>query len=236
MKHLLEVCLIVALAASVTPSLAAQSNPAIPVLRKGISVQMPVARTAVSMPDADQEDALVVTITDDGNVFVRLDPTDPDAVAGGITEAMSNRAEKKVYIKADAGVPYAQVVRVLAAVRSAGVQQPDLLTASINSLPSAVPVAPEGLEVVVLSPQASSRLEGIVVQLAIPEESLPVFKINGEIVSQANLQSRIAQLLQKSGEKIVQIEAKGRLTYADVVNLADVCGSTGARVALIIAP
>ena len=66
MNYLLEVCLTIALATGIMPSLVAQSNPdAVPMMRKGISVQMPVTRTAMPMPDADKEDALLVAVTRD---------------------------------------------------------------------------------------------------------------------------------------------------------------------------
>jgi biopolymer transport protein ExbD len=236
MNHLLEVCLSITLAAGLTPSLGAQSNPnAIPTPRKGISVQMPITTAAVPMPDADQEDAVVVTITDDGNVYLGLDPADPSTLAGGITQALSNQMEKKLYIKADARVPYAPVAKILSAARSAGVREPDLLTTQTNPRPSAIPVPPAGLQVLV-GPRLSSDSEAIVVQQTFSQESRPVLQINGKPVLPANLQAKLAQLLQKSGGKFVQIEADGRLPFADVVNLIDVCRSVGAKVVLAAAP
>ncbi len=235
MNYLLEVCLAVCLTIGATPSLGAQSNAEIPTLQKGISVQMPVARSAVLIPEADHEDALVVTITEDGNVFVRLDLADPAALAGRIAEALSSQAEKKLYIKADARAPYAQVVRVLSAVRSAGVQEPGLLTAQPGSHPSAISVSPRGLRVFT-AVRGSSGSEDIVVQLTTSEQSNTILTINGEPVPPASLQGRIEQLLQKSSSKFIQIEADENLQFADVVELIDVCRSIGAKIVLVTAP
>jgi len=50
-------------------------------------------------------------------------------VKGGL----SNRTEKRLYIEGDARIPYANVVKVPDAVRTAGVEAPNLLTAQQDS-------------------------------------------------------------------------------------------------------
>jgi len=66
MKSTLGVCLI-----SVTLSnVFAAQDPAVPVLRPVISVDLPVSSQATAMPEAEQQDATVVTITVDGNLYV----------------------------------------------------------------------------------------------------------------------------------------------------------------------
>ena len=57
MKYLLEVCLIsISMTLSGTPPVTAQSasSDAVPVLRKGISVDLPRATSAISVPSADK--------------------------------------------------------------------------------------------------------------------------------------------------------------------------------------
>ena len=66
MKSTLGVCLI---ALTLSNVFAAQ-DPAVPVLRPGISVDLPVSSQATAMPEAEQQDATVVTITVDGNLYV----------------------------------------------------------------------------------------------------------------------------------------------------------------------
>jgi biopolymer transport protein TolR len=234
MNYLLVVCLAITLATSVTPSLVAQTNPdAIPTLRKGISVEIPVTSTAISMPDADNEDALVVSITDDGSVYVGLNRTDPTALRGELTAVLSDQPEKKLYIKADARTAYASVAEVLGASRSAGVEEPNLLTAHRGSAKSGVLTVPEGLEVLV-GPRMSSSSGAIIVRVSNSEQKKSVLKVNGEPVPRTSLQDRLAQLFHNHNPKVVQIEAGGRLPFADVVDLIDVCRSTGAKVVLAI--
>jgi len=71
MKLMLGVCLIGASLAGVVSA----QDPTEPVLRRGISVQMPAASEAVAMPAADEEDAIVVTVTAEGELFVGMDVT-----------------------------------------------------------------------------------------------------------------------------------------------------------------
>src|SRR5215469_10912446 len=49
---------------------------AAPQLQVGISIQMPVTGNAVPMPEADQQDALVVTVTGDGSPYLGINQVD----------------------------------------------------------------------------------------------------------------------------------------------------------------
>jgi Biopolymer transport protein ExbD/TolR len=89
-------------------------------MQRGISVELPVTHNAVPMPDADREESLVVSVTKDGNVYFGVNPIGPAALADTIKDRLSNRAEKKLYIKADARTPFANVVRVLGSARNGG--------------------------------------------------------------------------------------------------------------------
>jgi biopolymer transport protein TolR len=117
------------------------SMQAAPPLQKGISVQMPVTSNAAPMPDADQEDALIVTVTGDGSVCLGVSPIDLDALAREVKARLSNRSEKELYVKADARAPYANVVRVLDVATAAGIERTVLLTSPHES-PQPGTVAP----------------------------------------------------------------------------------------------
>jgi biopolymer transport protein TolR len=148
MNYLLEVCLIVTLAAGFSPSPAAQSQAIpVPAMQKGVSVKLPVASNALTMPDADREDALIVSITDDGTVYVGVNRISPAALAETVKGALSNRPERKLYIKADARTPYANVVTVIDAVRTSGVEALNLLTAQQESAGPGTVVPPKGMQV-----------------------------------------------------------------------------------------
>jgi biopolymer transport protein ExbD len=109
MRTVIEVCVI----GCVLMGLASAQEAAKPALRKGVSVQMPVASHAVEMRAADEENATVVAITAAGKVYVGITPTDPNA--------LKNLTAGTVYVKADSRVPFQDVLTVLDALRGKSV-------------------------------------------------------------------------------------------------------------------
>jgi len=97
-------------------------------LQKGVSVDLAKTDNPVQMPDAEREDALVVAITKDGKVFFGADQIEPDQLTSKVKDRLATRADKKVYIRADARTRYGNVVEVVDNVRSAGVDELGLLT------------------------------------------------------------------------------------------------------------
>jgi biopolymer transport protein ExbD len=149
MKYVLEVCL-VALALTITnaPRVAAQT------MQQGVSVQLPVTSNAVPMPDADQPNAPIVSVTADGGVYLGVDPISPTALAEKVKDSLLNQPDKRLYIKADARAPYGDVVKILDAVRNADVGAVTLLTAQPESSPAGTRVPPTGLQVFAGPPPA----------------------------------------------------------------------------------
>jgi biopolymer transport protein ExbD len=152
MKHLLEVCLVALTLAGSTPKIAAQSAAEIP-KQRGITVELPPTSNAVTVPDADREDALVVTVTRDGSVYLGVNLTSTATLAEKVRDVCSNRSQKTLYIKADARIPYASLVRILDSVRTAGVQGVTLLTAQPDSENPGTLVPPKGLPMLIVTPR-----------------------------------------------------------------------------------
>jgi biopolymer transport protein ExbD len=125
------------------------SAQAAPAMQPGISVEMPVTKNATPVPDADGDDALIVTVTDGGAVYIGVRPVDLDVLTDELDGSLSNRVERKLYVKADARTAYANVVRVLDAARAAGVEAPILLTTQRDRLEPGAYVPPRGLQAVV---------------------------------------------------------------------------------------
>ena len=114
-------------------------------LQAGVSVQLAVTSTAVSVPRADNPDALVVALTADGATYLGAERLAQPALADRVKTLLSARADKTLYIKADARVPYARVVEAMDAVRNSGVDVLTFLTAQQDT-GSGRPVAPKGLQ------------------------------------------------------------------------------------------
>ncbi len=135
MKSWIEVCVVGSILICVA---GAQESPRPALLRKGVSVQMPVANHAVEMRAADEPNATVVAITADGKVFAGIEPTEPGA--------LSNLSAETVYVKADSRVPFQTVLTVLDALRGKSVV---LLAASPTNVERAKIVSPYGIKVIV---------------------------------------------------------------------------------------
>jgi biopolymer transport protein TolR len=99
-----------------------------PMLQKGVSVDMAKVTNPEQMPDADKEDALLVSITRDGHVYFGSDQITIDALTTKVKDRLANKADKRVYVKADMRAHYGAVVQVVDSVRAAGVDDLGLFT------------------------------------------------------------------------------------------------------------
>ena len=134
MKLLIEVCVV----GSILICAAGAQESTQPALRKGVSVQMPVADHAVEMRAADAQEATVVAITADGKVFAGTEPTEPSA--------LSKLSAETVYVKADSRVPFQKVLSVLDALRGKSVV---LLATPPENVERMKNVPPYGMKVTV---------------------------------------------------------------------------------------
>jgi biopolymer transport protein TolR len=99
-----------------------------PMLQKGLNVDLAKTNNPIAMEDADKEDAILVAVTRDGKVFFDTEQVSLENLQTKVQDKLSNRSDKKIYIKADARAKYGTVVQVVDSVRTAGVDQVGLLT------------------------------------------------------------------------------------------------------------
>jgi biopolymer transport protein TolR len=115
-----------------------------PMLQKGISVDMAKVNNPEQMPDADKEDALLVSITRDSKVYFGSEQiADVDGLTQKVKDRLANKADKRVYVKADMRARFGGVVKVVDSVRAAGVDDLGLLTdqRKTSTPPPATPAA-----------------------------------------------------------------------------------------------
>ena len=153
MNRRFDACLVSLMMAAIPGAvLAQQAGGSVP-LQRGVSVQMPVTRNAVAVPNAETQDALVVALTADGTTYLRADPLPTPALADRVRSILSTRNEKTLYIKADARVPYARLVEVIDAMQRSGVEGVTLLTAQQDAADQGNRlVPPKGLQMRVVNP------------------------------------------------------------------------------------
>jgi biopolymer transport protein ExbD/biopolymer transport protein TolR len=99
-----------------------------PMLQKGVSVDMAKVNSPSPMPDADKEDALLISVMRDGKIYFGTDRVEADQLTQKVKDRLANKADKRVFIKSDARARYGNVVEVVDNVRSAGVDDVGLLT------------------------------------------------------------------------------------------------------------
>jgi biopolymer transport protein ExbD len=114
-----------------------------PMLTKGTQVDLVKTKSAVAMQAADKEDAILVAVTRNGEVF--LSPGNKklpqDELPGKVQDLLTNRLDKTVFIKADSRARYQVVEEVVDNLRAAGVDQLGLLTEQANK-PGEAPAPP----------------------------------------------------------------------------------------------
>ena len=80
------------------------------------------------MPGAIREDALLVTVTRDGNVFLGTQQIHPADLPPAIRNSVLSGAEQKVYLRVDARAKYSDAVLVIDKVREAGIENIGIIT------------------------------------------------------------------------------------------------------------
>jgi biopolymer transport protein ExbD/biopolymer transport protein TolR len=113
-----------------------------PMLQKGVSVDKAQVNNPEQMPDADKEDALIVSVTRDGTVYLGSDRIDVDSLTTKVKDRLTNKPDKRVYVKADMRAHYGSVVQVVDSVRAAGVDDLGLLTDQKKTTTPGAPPAP----------------------------------------------------------------------------------------------
>jgi biopolymer transport protein TolR len=90
-----------------------------PMMSRGIDVSLPVA----DQPQIPQEDRITVSVRSDGMVFVADQPVNLLLLEDRLRGLTSGRPESVVYLRADEGLRYGQVIRVVDVIRRAGIDR-----------------------------------------------------------------------------------------------------------------
>jgi len=105
-----------------------------PLLSKGQTVELTKAKNAIAMKAADAEDAILVAVTRNGETFLMPGNTKvtPDELPSKVSDLLTGRLDKTVYIKSDARARYGAVEEVVDFLRGAGVDELGLLTEALQ--------------------------------------------------------------------------------------------------------
>lgn len=96
-----------------------------PMMQQGVQVNLPKADTRAMAP---AEESVVVSVDKNGKVFVNKDEVPAGELRQRLSTMFVTRAKKEVFLKADSGVPYGEVVRTMADIKGAGIERLGMVT------------------------------------------------------------------------------------------------------------
>jgi biopolymer transport protein TolR len=105
---------------------------AAPMMEQGVKVDLPEAKTE-ALP-SDQE-YLIITVNKKQQIFINKYESTLDSLQDKLSKILQNRKDRKVYLKADKTIPYGMVVKVMAEVKEAGVDNLGMVTTPISGNP-----------------------------------------------------------------------------------------------------
>ncbi|MFC7705640.1 protein TolR [Plastorhodobacter daqingensis] len=99
---------------------------AAPLLTVGVPVELP--RTAASALPTEQEEPLTITLTADGQLLIQNSDTAEDELIPKLRAIATERADDKVFLRADGAIPYERVVQIMGALNAGGFRNIGLVT------------------------------------------------------------------------------------------------------------
>lgn len=96
-----------------------------PMMQQGVQVNLPKADTKAMTA---VEESVVVSVDKNGRVFIDKDEVPAGDLRERLLSKFATRAKKEVFLKADAGVPYGEVVRTMADIKGAGIERLGMVT------------------------------------------------------------------------------------------------------------
>ena len=97
-----------------------------PMLNQGVAMRLPQATNSADKPTT--QDITSVSVGKDGSLYVNSKPVSEGEMASKITEALENKKEKVVYIKADEEALYSAVMTAMDQLHQAGIEDIALIT------------------------------------------------------------------------------------------------------------
>jgi biopolymer transport protein TolR len=102
----------------------------VPMLHQGIEVALPESQ-ASPLP-MRVEDPLVISIDQEGLVFLREQPVHHTQLVERLTAMIESRGDDSVFLKGDRNVPYGRVVEVLDILYRGGITRVGMVTEQIQ--------------------------------------------------------------------------------------------------------
>ena len=99
---------------------------AAPLQTVGVPVELP--KTAAPSLPSEREEPLTVTLTAEGVTLIQTTEVTEEQIVPRLQAILTERASRKVFVRADGAIPYARVVQVMGALNAAGITDIGLVT------------------------------------------------------------------------------------------------------------
>jgi biopolymer transport protein TolR len=96
-----------------------------PIIQQGVQVRLPRVKAA-ALPG--KEEQFIVSITRDSQIYLNDTRMSQTALAVKLAAIGRERPDREVFVRADDQVPYGVVIRTMAAIKAAGIDNVGLVT------------------------------------------------------------------------------------------------------------
>lgn len=99
-----------------------------PMMMQGVDVSLPET-TSESL--SSEEDHIVITIDSNNRIYINDYHVTLDFLKEKLRKIFQGRSDRVVYLRADKGIPYGVVVRVMSEIKGAGIERLGMVTEPI---------------------------------------------------------------------------------------------------------
>jgi biopolymer transport protein TolR len=96
-----------------------------PIIQQGVQVTLPKVKAA-ALPG--KEEQFVVSITRNNEIYLNDARLSPGELTRKLVGIAVERPDREVFIRADEQVPYGEVIRTMAAIKAAGIENVGVVT------------------------------------------------------------------------------------------------------------
>jgi biopolymer transport protein TolR len=96
-----------------------------PMLITGVDVNLPQANSN-ALPGSDEP--LVISVNRKGVIYIMDTPIDKDALVAKLTAITKEKYDTRIFIRADQGLSYGEIMKIIAQVSNAGFSQVGLVS------------------------------------------------------------------------------------------------------------
>ena len=100
-----------------------------PMMQEGVDVNLPQSK-GKALPS--KEKRVTISITDKREIYINDRKTPLAQLEETLKKIFQNRLDKQIFLRADEVVPYGFVVKTMAAIRNAGIEQLGMVTVPLE--------------------------------------------------------------------------------------------------------